>query len=134
GVEQVGSRVRCASPVVLDGAVQKMSIHILGMDFSLYPHEIEDAHRPFTARPGPGQEVLRRSAAIRPGMHQGLQFPGYKSVIDEEIFLNSELRIAPIEVAGVIIPNPRPEDKILSPRRSADRIGLHELQPLEGPP
>ena len=59
-------------------------------------------------------------------MHQGLQLLGHKAVVDEEIFFDTELRIAAFQIAGTIILDAMPQHEILRPRWGADGVGLHE--------
>jgi len=44
---------------------------------------------------------------------------------------SSQLVIAPIENARVIVLHPLPQDQILSPRRRPDRVRLHESHTVQ---
>ncbi len=61
-------------------------------------------------------------------MHQRLNLAGYKSVIDEEVFLHAERGVASLEVASAIIDNPMTQRQVLRARRGTNRIGLYEAE------
>src|SRR5579872_1891224 len=75
-------------------------------------------------RPGP-------TASGRPRMHQGLERAGDETVVDEEILLDRERRVAPLEIARAIIPHAMAQGQVLCPRRRANRVCLDETLPLE---
>ena len=64
-------------------------------------------------------------------MHQRLKRLRHKSVRDEEVFLDLELRIQSLEVPGVVIFCAMAQDEVLSARRGTDWIGLDKTQALE---
>ena len=51
-----------------------------------------------------------------------------KSVGVQIVLFKIQLRIAAIEIARVITPDPLTQNQVLSPRRRSNRIGLHESQ------
>ncbi len=55
-----------------------------------------------------------------------------EAVVDEEVLLDAQRVIAPLEIAGAVAFDAMPERQILCPRRRADRVGLHESKPLDG--
>src|SRR5690242_16454275 len=94
-------------------------------------HEFEQEFGLFAARGGPGTSSFCRHAAIGAWMHQRLQRPCYKAVVDEEVFLDAELRITALEIAIAIVLNAMSQHQVLRSRRSAYGIGLHKAQPVE---
>ena len=64
-------------------------------------------------------------------MHQRLYGARHEAVVDEEIFLDVELRVAAFEVAGTVVLDAMTQYQVLSARRRANRIGLHKAQPVE---
>ena len=64
-------------------------------------------------------------------MHQRLERAGDEAIVDEEILLDAELRIAALEVARAVLPHAMAQHEVLSARGRADRVGLHEGQLLE---
>src|SRR5258708_26950631 len=51
---------------------------------------------------------------------------------EEGDLLITELRGAGCGVAGRVVLDAMTQDQVLSARRGADRVGLHEAQPVEG--
>ena len=64
-------------------------------------------------------------------MHQRLDGGAQKAVVDEEVLLDAERGVAPLEIAGAIVVDPVTQRQILGARRRADRIGLDEAKPLD---
>jgi hypothetical protein len=64
-------------------------------------------------------------------MHQHLQFPSHKPIIDEEVFFDLKARIVPLQIAGVIISNPVPQDQVLRSRGRPDGISLHKADAVQ---
>ena len=67
------------------------------------------------------------------GVHQRLRGARQKTVVDEEVFLNVELGVAPLQIAGAIALDAVAQCQVLSTCRGADRIRLHKAQPLDRP-
>ena len=65
-------------------------------------------------------------------MHQRLQSTRDVTVVHKEVFFNVELRIATLQITGVIVLYPMPQYQILSPRRRPYRIGLQKTHLLKG--
>jgi hypothetical protein len=66
-------------------------------------------------------------------MHQRLEGSRDEPVIDEDVLLDRQRRVLPLEVAGAITLDTRPERQILGPRRRSDRIRLHESKRVDRP-
>jgi hypothetical protein len=64
-------------------------------------------------------------------VHQDLRSARQKAIVDEEILLDAEPRVATLEVSGAIVPDPMAQDQILRARRGADRVGLDKTEPLD---
>ena len=131
GVEQMRGGVRGASPIIGDAAVGKVVIDFAGMDVAAFAHELEQQLRPLAPRRGPAHTALCGIATIGTGMHERLQLAGYEAVIDEEIFFDTELRVAAFQIAGTIIFDAMPQDQVLRAGWGADGIGLHEAEFFE---
>src|ERR1051325_9906860 len=71
-------------------------------------------------------------ARIRARVHQRLQRPGDICAVDEGVFLDVELRIATLKIAGAIVFDTMSQNEILSPCGRANRISLHKPHLLEG--
>src|SRR5450631_2843451 len=67
-------------------------------------------------------------------MHQFVMRPRQKSIVDEEIFFDGELGIAPLEVARGVIDNPVPQRQVLCAGGRPNRVGLHEAEFADGAP
>jgi hypothetical protein len=70
-------------------------------------------------------------------MHQRLKFTRDESVVDEEIFFNSEniastTRVAPLEISGPIVLHSMPQDQVLSAGWCTNRISLDKQHPMQG--
>ena len=65
-------------------------------------------------------------------MHQRMDGACHEAVGDEEILLDAERRVAAFEIAGTVVLDAVAQRQVLRARRRADRIGLHEAQPVEG--
>ena len=77
--------------------------------------------------------AVGRSDATRARMHERLHGARHEAVVDEDVLLDVEGRVAALEIAGTIAADAGPERQILSARRRADRIGLHEAQRVDRP-
>ena len=121
-VEQMRRRVRRPAPVVRDGPMRETLMRLAWMDAAALTHECQQVLRSFLASRRPGGRDL-------PRVHQRGNVSGDEAVVDEDVFLDAEGRIQPLEVAGVIADGAMTQRQILGPRRRADRIRLHESQP-----
>ncbi|OIQ73838.1 hypothetical protein GALL_445200 [mine drainage metagenome] len=65
-------------------------------------------------------------------MHQRLRGARQKPVIDEEIFFDVELGVAPFQLTGTIVFDAVAQHQVLCPRRGPNRVGLHKTQALDG--
>src|SRR5437764_4353874 len=64
-------------------------------------------------------------------MHQRVQLARDEAVVDEDVFLDVERSVAPLEIPRRIPADAVPQSEVLRPRRRADRVGLHEPQAIE---
>ena len=55
-----------------------------------------------------------------------------EAVVDEEVFLDTQLVIAPLEISSAVALDAMPERQVLGSRRRADGVGLDEAEPLDG--
>jgi len=100
-------------------------------------HKLEQQLRLLFARGRPVRgtqricKLLTGLVHLEPRMHQGVHRARHETVVDEEIFLDSEFRVAAFEIAGAIIFHTMAQRKILRSCRSANRIGLHEAESVE---
>ena len=74
----------------------------------------------------------RPNGARRARVHQFVKRPRQIAIVDEEILLHRQFRIASLEVTGTIVRDPMAQREILRPCRRANRIGLHESQLVDG--
>ena len=65
-------------------------------------------------------------------MHERLYGPGHETVDEEEVLLDAKLCVQTFEVAGTIAFDSMAQRQVLGARRSADGVGLHKPQPVEG--
>ena len=65
-------------------------------------------------------------------MHEHLDRPRQKAVIDEEVLFDLELRITALQIAGAIAAHAVPQDQILSTSWRANRIRLNEPKLANG--
>ncbi len=94
-----------------------MSIDLARMHRPASPHEREQILRSLS---------LHRNGRPGPRMHQRLNSTRQESVVDEEVLLDAELRVATLEVAGTVALHPVAQDQVLRPRGGANRISLNE--------
>src|SRR5450631_200830 len=111
--------VRLASPVILDLAVGEMIVDFLRMHDAALAHEIQQEFGSLSARGRPWQSAFGRGAVIGTRMHVRLQSPGHETVVDKEIFVDAELCVAALEIAGAVVLDPMTQDQVLSACRSA---------------
>ena len=109
-----------------------MVIYFARVHDAAFAHEFQQELCPLRARRGPGQAAFGGDAAIGARMHQRLKSSGHETVVDEEILIDAELHVAAFEVAGTVILHAMAQDQVLRAGGSADRIGLHKAQPMEG--
>ena len=64
-------------------------------------------------------------------MHQRVQRPRDEAVVDEDVFLDVERSVAPLEIARSIPADAMPQREVLRPGRRTYRVGLYESQPIE---
>ncbi len=65
-------------------------------------------------------------------MHERVDLPRDEPVVDEEVLLDAERVIAPLEIAGPVAFDAMSERQILCTRGRADRVGLYEAKALDG--
>src|SRR5262249_10517558 len=87
--------------------------------------ELQDHRGPLALRSRP----WGMAAAAR--VHQRMERAGDESVVDEEVFLDAEVVVAALQIAGTIILDPVSQCQVLRARRRTNRVGLHEAQFLE---
>jgi len=109
-----------------------MVIYLARVHCTAFAYELQQKLCPLPTCRGPGLTALGRDAAIRARMHQRLYRTGHEAVIDEEVLLDAELRVAAVQVVGTVILDAMAQHQVLSSRRSADGVGLHKAQPVEG--
>ena len=54
-----------------------------------------------------------------------------KAVVDEDVLFDRQRRVQPFEVAGAIAPDAMSQGEILCPGGGANRIRLHETEPVD---
>ena len=104
--------------------MREVRVHIAWMHGPVRADEVEQRPHVPSARGTP-----RRRPAAR--MHQRLQRAGDEAVVDEEVLVNVEARVATFEIAGAIARDAVAERQILSPGRRADRIRLDKRERIE---
>ena len=87
-------------------------------------HECQQVLRSLLPCSGPGWRDL-------PRVHQRRDVSGDEAVVDEDVFLDAERRIQPLEIAGAVVDGAMTQRQVLRARRRADGIRLHESQPAE---
>src|SRR5713101_7850295 len=136
-VEQMSGRVRRAAPVVAHRAVGEMIICLARMHTAAFANELEQRFRLLPALGGPTDArrifILLSGLGHRrqPRMHQRMYRASHEAVVDEEIFLDAELRVAAFEIAGAIILDAMAQYQVLSAGWRANRIGLHKAEPVQ---
>ncbi len=70
----------------------------------------------------------------RARVHQAVGVARQEAVVDEEVLIDAELRIAPLEVAGAVVAHAVAQREVLRARRCADGVGLDEAQAVDGAP
>ena len=123
-IHQVGRRARGAAPVVGDGAVREVRVDLAWMHGAVRADEVEQRADVPAARRSP-----RRRTAAR--VHQRLHRAGDEAVVDEDVFVNVEARVATFEIAGAIARHAVTKREILRAGRRADRVRLDEAEHVE---
>ena len=67
-------------------------------------------------------------------MHQRLERCGHEAIVDEEILFYSQGRVAAFQIACAVVPDAVSQGQILRTGRRANRIGLHEPEPVQRTP
>jgi hypothetical protein len=96
------------------------------MDDTAFAHERQD---PAGATPRPARPAVQAAARV----HQRLHVAGDETVVDEDVLVDVELLVSPLQIAGAIASDAVAQRQILRARGSPDRIGLHESEDLERP-
>lgn len=98
---------------------------------------IGKVHRPTPTHKG--QQFLRtRSRVSVPrvtrcaGVQQRHHVAGQKTVVDETVFINIQLRITPLQISRLVAFHAVAQYQILRPRWSAHRVGLQEAEFTDG--
>ena len=123
-VEQLGRRVARAAKPVRHLAVREVGIHLARMDDAVLAHEVQHRLRLLPAR-------LRPRLARGARMHQRVQRARHEAVVDEEVLLDRQPRIAALEVARAVAGHAMAQRQVLRACRGADRVGLHEAELLD---
>src|SRR6478735_7656149 len=74
------------------------------------------------------------AAACRPRrarVHQRADLARQEAVVDEEVLLDVEPRIAPRQIAGAVAGDAVTQRQVLRPGRGANRVGLDEAEPRD---
>jgi len=90
-----------------------------------FAHEIE--HRAGLCQRESGHTVRALRGCIRWCVARGTQ-----TVVDEEVFLDRQLRIEAFEITGTVAGDAVAQRQVLRPCRRTDRVGLHEAEALDG--
>ena len=117
-------RVRRPAPVVRDRPMREALMRLAWMDGAALTHERQQVLRPLL----PGRRPGRRDP---PRVHQRRDVSGDEAVVDEDVFLDAERRIQPLEIAGAVVDGAMTQRQVLRARRRADGIRLHESQPAQ---
>ena len=100
GVKQMSRSVRSAAPVVLNRAVREMVIHLARVHCTAFEDEFHQDLRLSPLCSGPGETTCGRDVDIRTRMHQRLQGSSHEAVVNEDVLLDAERRVAAFEIAG----------------------------------
>src|SRR5215472_5140706 len=100
GIQQMSRGARGAAPIVPDRSVREVGVDFSRMNLAVLADELEQSPRAPPALRRPARGGIGRHAGLRAGVHERLERPGDKAVREEEILLDAELRVAPLEVAG----------------------------------
>src|SRR6187551_2745577 len=61
-------------------------------------------------------------------MHQRMHFARHEAIVDEEVLLDRQARIATLEVTGAVVGDSVAKRQVLRSRGSADGIGLNKAE------
>src|SRR5713226_1812398 len=118
--------------------MREVIINLARMHCAAFAHELEQLRRPFLFFSGPewgARRILILLSRPReredPRMHQRVYGTRHEAVVDEEILLDAELRVAAFEVAGTVVLDAMAQGKVLGARGRANRVGLHKAEPVE---
>ena len=103
----------------------ELRVHLARVHHAAFAHEVQYGR-------GLGVAVGRPHGAGGARVHQRLHLPRQEAVVDEEVFLDPEPRIAGFQVTSAVALHPVAQRQVLRPRRRADRVSLHEAQPGDG--
>ena len=121
GVQQLRAGVGIAAEPVLALAVVEGRIDIASVRFAPGAHE-------FQHRVGLRPACLGPHAALSARVHQRVRGARHEAVVDEEVFLDRQLGVAPFQVTRAVAADAVAQRQVLRPRRGADGVGLHETQ------
>jgi hypothetical protein len=65
-------------------------------------------------------------------MQQRFELATQKSIVDEEVFLERELRVRALEVTCAVVADAVSKGEVLSARRCADRVRLNKAEFSDG--
>ena len=65
-------------------------------------------------------------------MHQFVHGVRHEAVVDEDVLLDAEGGVAPLQVAGSIALDAMAQREVLGAGRRPDRVRLHEAERVEG--
>ena len=116
-VQQLGADVGGSAKPIPRFAVRKLHVHIARMHHPALAHKGQHGSGLLMARIGPG---LARCARV----HPRLGGAGQEAVVDEEVFLDLELGVTRLQIAGPVILDAVVQRQVLDPGRRANRIGL----------
>jgi hypothetical protein len=125
-VEQFGAQPAVAAEPVLHRALAEPRVDVGRVRLAEFSHHLKHLLRELPAR-------LVPHAPRGPRVHQRAQLGRDEAVVDEEILLQRQRGIAPLQVAGAVIADALAQRQVLGARRRAQRVGLHEAtEPLHG--
>src|SRR5690606_25072962 len=64
-------------------------------------------------------------------VHQRVHRTRHEPVVDEDVLFDAQRGIAALEITSAIVADPMAQGQVLCARGSADRIRLHEPEPLD---
>ena len=99
-------------------------VRVARMHGALLADECQQALGPRSPSVGPGGHDPAR-------VHQRVDIGRHVAVVDEEVFLDPERRVVPLEIAGAVVDDPMPQRQVLGPGGRPDRIGLNESELLQ---
>src|ERR1700733_5000256 len=109
-----------------------MVVDLARMHCAAFAYELQQQLCLFLARRGPPPTASGWNTDSRPRMHQRLQGIRHETVVNEDVFLDAELRVIAFQIPGAVVLHSMAKGKVLSASRRADRVGLHKAQPIDG--